>query len=45
VYEGVRITQLQFAQGNAAAVFIFFSAFALALFFIYGLGMQTSTED
>jgi multiple sugar transport system permease protein len=45
VYKGVRITQLQFAQGNAAAVFIFFTAFLLALFFIYGLGMQTSTED
>lgn len=45
VYKGVRISQLQFAQGNAAAVFIFFTAFLLALFFIYGLGMQTSTED
>jgi trehalose/maltose transport system permease protein len=45
VYKGVRITQLQFATGNAAAVFIFFTAFLLALFFIYGLGMQTSTED
>jgi multiple sugar transport system permease protein len=45
VYEGVRISQLQFAQGNAAAVFIFVTAFLLALFFIYGLGMQTSTED
>lgn len=45
VYKGVRITQLQFATGNAAAVFIFVTAFLLALFFIYGLGMQTSTED
>lgn len=45
VYKGVRISQLQFAQGNAAAVFIFVTAFVLALFFIYGLGMQTSTED
>ncbi|MBA3610220.1 MAG: sugar ABC transporter permease [Rubrobacter sp.] len=45
VYQGVRISQLQFAQGNAAAVFIFVTAFLLALFFIYGLGMQTSTED
>lgn len=45
VYKGVRISQLQFAQGNAAAVFIFITAFLLALFFIYGLGMQTSTED
>ncbi len=45
VYKTVRVSQLQFAQGNAAAVFIFFTAFLLALFFIYGLGMQTSTED
>ncbi|HET7478610.1 MAG TPA: sugar ABC transporter permease [Rubrobacteraceae bacterium] len=45
VYKGVRISQLQFAQGNAAAVFIFITAFLLALFFIYGLGMQTSTEE
>ena len=45
VYKTVRVSQLQFAEGNAAAVFIFFTAFLLALFFIYGLGMQTSTED
>lgn len=46
VYKGVRISQLQFAEGNAAAVFIFVSAFAIALFFIKVLGMQTSsTED
>jgi trehalose/maltose transport system permease protein len=45
VYKGVRISQLQFAEGNAAAVFIFVTAFLLALFFIYGLGMQTSTEE
>ncbi len=45
VYEGVRITQLQFATGNAAAVFIFVTAFLLALFFIKVLGMQTSTEE
>jgi trehalose/maltose transport system permease protein len=45
VYEGVRISQLQFAQGNAAAVFIFITAFLLALFFIKVLGMQTSTEE
>jgi trehalose/maltose transport system permease protein len=45
VYEGVRISQLQFAQGNAAAVFIFVTAFLLALFFIKVLGMQTSTEE
>ncbi|MDF2701724.1 MAG: binding-protein-dependent transport system inner rane component, partial [Rubrobacteraceae bacterium] len=45
VYEGVRISQLQFAQGNAASVFIFVTAFAIALFFIKVLGMQTSTEE
>lgn len=45
VYKGVRISQLLFAQGNAAAVFIFFTAFAIAVFFIKGLGMQTSSEE
>jgi trehalose/maltose transport system permease protein len=45
VYEGVRISQLLFAQGNAASVFIFVTAFLLALFFIKVLGMQTSTEE
>jgi multiple sugar transport system permease protein len=45
VYEGVRISQLQFGPGNAAAVFIFVTAFAIALFFIRVLGMQTSTEE
>lgn len=45
VFEGVRVSQLQFPEGNAAAVFIFVTAFFIALFFIKGLGMQTSTED
>jgi trehalose/maltose transport system permease protein len=45
VYEGVRISQLQFGQGNAAAVFIFVTAFILALFFIKVLGMRTSAEE
>ena len=45
VYESVRISQLQFAMGNAASVFIFVTAFAIAMFFIFGLGMQTSTEE
>lgn len=45
VYKTVRISQLQFAEGNAAAVLIFLSAFAIAMFFIKGLGMQTSSED
>jgi trehalose/maltose transport system permease protein len=45
VYKGVRISQLMFAPGNAAAVFIFITAFAIALFFIRVLGMQTSSEE
>ena len=45
VYEGVRISQLQFGPGNAAAVFIFVTAFLIALFFIRVLGMQTSVEE
>ena len=45
VYEGVRVSQLQFGQGNAAAVFIFVTAFLIALFFIKVLGMRTSAEE
>jgi trehalose/maltose transport system permease protein len=45
VYEGVRISQLQFGQGNAAAVFIFVTSFLIALFFIRVLGMRTSVEE
>jgi ABC-type sugar transport system permease subunit len=45
VYEGVRISQLQFGPGNAAAVFIFVTAFLIALFFIRVLGMRTSVEE
>jgi len=45
VYQGVRISQLQFGQGNAAAVFIFVTAFLIALFFIKVLGMRTSAEE
>jgi trehalose/maltose transport system permease protein len=45
VYKAVRVSQLNFSVGNAAAVFVFVTAFAIALFFIKVLGMQTSTED
>jgi len=45
VYKSLRVSQLLFPTGNAAAVFIFVTAFLLALFFIKVLGMQTSTED
>jgi trehalose/maltose transport system permease protein len=45
VYEGVRISQLQFGQGNAASVFIFVTAFIIALIFIKVFGMRTSAEE
>jgi trehalose/maltose transport system permease protein len=45
VFKSVRISQLLFAQGNAAAVFIFVTAFLIALIFIRVFGMQTSTEE
>jgi ABC-type sugar transport system permease subunit len=45
VYEGVRISQLQFGEGNAASVFIFVTAFLIAMFFIKVLGMRTSAEE
>ena len=45
VYKAVRVSQLNFAVGNAAAVFIFLTALLIAIFFIKALGMQTSTED
>ncbi len=45
VYKAVRVSQLLFAQGNAAAVFVFVTSFLIALLFIKGFGMQTSTGD
>ena len=45
VYKAVRVSQLNFPVGNAAAVFVFFTALLIAIFFIKVLGMQTSTED
>jgi trehalose/maltose transport system permease protein len=45
VYEGVRISQLQFGQGNAASVFIFVTAFLIAMVFIKVFGMRTSAEE
>ena len=45
VYKAVRVSQLNFPVGNAAAVFIFVTAFLIAMFFIKVLGMQTSTEE
>jgi multiple sugar transport system permease protein len=45
VFKSVRISQLLFAQGNAASVFIFVTAFLIALIFIKVFGMQTSAEE
>lgn len=45
VYESVRVSELDFAVGNAAAVFTFFVALGIAVFFIKVLGMKTSVED
>jgi trehalose/maltose transport system permease protein len=43
-YEGIRISQLEFATGTAAAVFTFFAALAIALVFIRLLGTRTAEE-
>jgi ABC-type sugar transport system permease subunit len=43
-YEGVRISQLEFATGTAAAVFTFLAALAIALVFIKLLGTRTAEE-
>jgi trehalose/maltose transport system permease protein len=40
VYNGVKISQLDFSVGNAAAVFIFLSSIAIAFFFFRVLGAQ-----
>ena len=45
VFKSVRISQLLFPQGNAAAVFIFVTAFLIALIFIKVFGMQTGMEE
>jgi trehalose/maltose transport system permease protein len=45
VFKSVRVSQLLFAQGNAASVFIFVTAFLIALVFIKVFGMQTGTEE
>jgi trehalose/maltose transport system permease protein len=44
VYEGVRVSQLDFAPGTAAAVLTFLGALAIALFFIRTLGARASAE-
>jgi ABC-type sugar transport system permease subunit len=45
VYKGVRVSQLDFDVGNAAAVFIFVTALLIALVFIKVFVMNTSMED
>lgn len=45
VYEGVRVSQLQFAPGTAAAVFVFVTAIAIAMVYLKGLGARTGIED
>jgi multiple sugar transport system permease protein len=45
VFEGVRVSQLQFAPGTAAAVLVFVSSIVLALLFIKGFGARTLPED
>jgi trehalose/maltose transport system permease protein len=45
VFKSVRISQLLFAQGNAASMFVFITSFLIALVFIKVFGMQTSAEE
>jgi trehalose/maltose transport system permease protein len=45
VYKGVRVSQLGFATGTAAAVLTFLGAVAIALFFIRGLGIRGTAEE
>jgi trehalose/maltose transport system permease protein len=45
VFEGVRVSQLQFSTGTAAAVMVFLSAILIALVFIRGLGVRTMEAD
>lgn len=44
VYEGVRISELNFAPGAAAAVFTFATSLAIALIYIKGFGVRTVQE-
>jgi multiple sugar transport system permease protein len=44
VFEGVRVSQLGFATGTAAAVVVFVTSILIALGFIKGLGVRTGEE-
>ncbi len=45
VFEGVRVSQLQFSTGTAAAVMVFLGAIVIALVFIKGFGTRTMEAD
>jgi trehalose/maltose transport system permease protein len=45
VFEGVRVSQLQFSTGTAAAVLVFLTAILIAMVFIKGLGTRTLEND
>jgi trehalose/maltose transport system permease protein len=45
VYKGVRVSQLDFATGTAAATLTFLGAFAIALVFIRQLGVRTMAQE
>lgn len=45
VYRSVLVTQLGFAVGNAASVFVFVCALVLAVFFVRVLGVRASAGD
>jgi ABC-type sugar transport system permease subunit len=45
VYTGVRISELQFAPGTAAAVFVFATSILIAAVFIAGFGVRTTDEE
>jgi trehalose/maltose transport system permease protein len=45
VYEGVRVSQLQFSTGTAAAVMVFLSSIAIALVYIKGLGARAVGDE
>jgi ABC-type sugar transport system permease subunit len=44
VFQGVRVSQLGFATGTAAAVFVFVTSIAIALVFIRGFGVRTGDD-
>jgi trehalose/maltose transport system permease protein len=45
VYEGVRVSQLQFSTGAAAAVMVFASAVLIALVYIKGFGARAIGDE